>query len=75
MFFSWTVFSGTSVLAGEFMVTLHSWLHQGIWFFSLGRQGTEVPGFDREMRNREAVSVSLYVLDSDRYWIVLLFHL
>lgn len=75
MFFSWTVFSGTSVLAGEFMVTLHSCLHQGIRFFSLGRQGTEVPGFDREMRNREAVSVSLYVLDSDRYWIILLFHL
>lgn len=29
MFFSWTVFSGTSVLVGEFMVTLHPWLGQG----------------------------------------------
>lgn len=73
MFFSWTVFSGSSVLAGEFRVTLHPWLHLGIWVFSLKRQGTEVLGFHREMRNREAIFVILYALDSDRYWIVLLF--
>lgn len=65
MFFSSSVFSGPSVLVGRFMVTLHPWLGHRICLFSLRRQGTEVPGFHREKSNREAISVSLYVLDSD----------
>lgn len=67
MFFSSSVFSGTSVLVGEFMATLHPWLGQRICLFSLRRQGREVSGFHREMSNREAISVSLYVRDPNRY--------